>query len=30
MLLDLKEEEQRRIKWIAAGLAVAAVGAMPP
>ena len=28
MLLDLKEEEQRKIKWIAAALAVAAVGAM--
>src|SRR5208282_2257493 len=26
MLLDLKEEEQRRIKWITAGLAVLAVG----
>jgi NADH-quinone oxidoreductase subunit J len=28
MLLDLKEEEQRKIKWITAGLAVVAVGAM--
>ena len=28
MLLDLKEEERRKIKWITAGLAVVAVGAM--
>ncbi|MGA2543529.1 MAG: NADH-quinone oxidoreductase subunit J [Verrucomicrobiota bacterium] len=28
MLLDLKEEERRRIKWVATGLAVLAVGAI--